>query len=342
MAELSAGGGSRRRQGRGRLQAQPAGRPLPGKGARGPRRRPLGMRQAPQARHGHQDSRRLIHSHIMGYARAARGGSHTAQHRERLRGAQVHVGALRQTAALAAGLPPADAGRLAPGRGAAARQVPVAAAEPAATQRCRPATAAADAPGHVGLAGLHDSAAAPGPHAHFDLAPRRALLRLTDPRRFGAVVWSRAWTRRRRRAAGAPGRRALRSGADAALLHAACKRRKVAIKTLLLGGQVVVGAGNIYACEALFHAGIDPRTRCDRSACRAARACWPRCADAGARARARRLDAARLQRRARHGRRVPGRGPGLRPRRPALPALWRPVRRIVQGAALDLFLCQRR
>jgi formamidopyrimidine-DNA glycosylase len=48
------------------------------------------------------------------------------------------------------------------------------------------------------------------------------------------------------------------------VLHAACKRRKVAIKTLLLGGQVVVGAGNIYACEALFQAGIDPRTRCDR------------------------------------------------------------------------------
>jgi formamidopyrimidine-DNA glycosylase len=38
----------------------------------------------------------------------------------------------------------------------------------------------------------------------------------------------------------------------------------VAIKTLLLGGQVVVGAGNIYACEALFRAGIDPRTRCVR------------------------------------------------------------------------------
>jgi formamidopyrimidine-DNA glycosylase len=27
---------------------------------------------------------------------------------------------------------------------------------------------------------------------------------------------------------------------------------------------VVVGAGNIYACESLFRAGIDPRTRCDR------------------------------------------------------------------------------
>jgi formamidopyrimidine-DNA glycosylase len=36
------------------------------------------------------------------------------------------------------------------------------------------------------------------------------------------------------------------------------------VKSVLLGGHVVVGAGNIYACEALFHAGIDPRTRCDR------------------------------------------------------------------------------
>ncbi|MDQ6681530.1 MAG: formamidopyrimidine-DNA glycosylase, partial [Pseudomonadota bacterium] len=36
------------------------------------------------------------------------------------------------------------------------------------------------------------------------------------------------------------------------------------IKTALLGGAIVVGAGNIYACEALFEAGIDPRTRSDR------------------------------------------------------------------------------
>jgi formamidopyrimidine-DNA glycosylase len=38
----------------------------------------------------------------------------------------------------------------------------------------------------------------------------------------------------------------------------------VAIKQALLAGDVVVGAGNIYACEALFHAGIDPRTRSER------------------------------------------------------------------------------
>ncbi|MBA3625512.1 MAG: formamidopyrimidine-DNA glycosylase, partial [Methylibium sp.] len=40
--------------------------------------------------------------------------------------------------------------------------------------------------------------------------------------------------------------------------------RKVAIKTALLAGDIVVGVGNIYASEALFLAGIDPRTRSSR------------------------------------------------------------------------------
>jgi formamidopyrimidine-DNA glycosylase len=36
------------------------------------------------------------------------------------------------------------------------------------------------------------------------------------------------------------------------------------VKLALLAGDIVVGAGNIYACEALFAAGIDPRLRSDR------------------------------------------------------------------------------
>ena len=121
---------------------------------------------------------------------------------------------------------------------------------------------------HLGMSGslaLHDAPGEPGPHAHFDLHTTQGLLRLTDPRRFGAVLWSAGLDV-------APAATLLaRLGAepfDPALtplvLHAACRRRRVAIKSLLLGGQVVVGAGNIYACEALFEAGIDPRTRSDR------------------------------------------------------------------------------
>jgi len=121
---------------------------------------------------------------------------------------------------------------------------------------------------HLGMSGslaFHEGAAEPGPHAHFDLGTTRGLLRLTDPRRFGAVLWSPAID------AAPAGPLLAHLGAEPfdpaltpSVLRDACRRRKVAIKTLLLSGQVVVGAGNIYACEALFRAGIDPRTRCDR------------------------------------------------------------------------------
>ncbi len=120
---------------------------------------------------------------------------------------------------------------------------------------------------HLGMSGslaFIPQPAAPGLHDHFDLATDRGTLRLTDPRRFGAVVWSPAPN------AGMAGKLLASLGLepfDAAFdgvhLHAALQRRRVAIKLALLGGDIVVGAGNIYACEALFTAGIDPRTRSD-------------------------------------------------------------------------------
>jgi formamidopyrimidine-DNA glycosylase len=121
---------------------------------------------------------------------------------------------------------------------------------------------------HLGMSGslaFNDVAAAQGKHDHFDLVTNQGVLRLTDPRRFGAVVWSTALDE--------PPAAALlaRLGAepfDPALtgvrFHAALKRRRAPVKSVLLDGSIIVGAGNIYACEALFDAGIDPRTRSDR------------------------------------------------------------------------------
>ncbi len=127
---------------------------------------------------------------------------------------------------------------------------------------------------HLGMSGslkltdpaeLTALAGEPGPHDHFDLLTSRGLLRLTDPRRFGAVVWSPALTLD-------PAARLLaRLGAEPfdsrftpALLHAALHSRKTTVKAALLAGDIVVGAGNIYASEALHRAAIDPRTRCDQ------------------------------------------------------------------------------
>jgi formamidopyrimidine-DNA glycosylase len=130
----------------------------------------------------------------------------------------------------------------------------------------RPAQAQDDAGGlliHLGMSGslaLSQATLPAGPHDHFDLVTDRGCLRLQDPRRFGAVVWSSGLDSE-------PAASLLsRLGAEPfdptltpETFHAALKRRRVAIKPLLLAGDIVVGAGNIYACEALFQAGIDPR-----------------------------------------------------------------------------------
>jgi formamidopyrimidine-DNA glycosylase len=121
---------------------------------------------------------------------------------------------------------------------------------------------------HLGMSGslaFSDRAAllSAGKHDHFDLITSRGTLRLTDPRRFGAVVWSAALN-----AAPAAtllarlGAEPFDEGLTPALFHAALRPRRSAVKAALLAGDIIVGAGNIYACEALFDAGIDPRLRC--------------------------------------------------------------------------------
>jgi len=121
---------------------------------------------------------------------------------------------------------------------------------------------------HLGMSGslaFGDTLGAPGRHDHFDLATSRGVLRLTDPRRFGAVVWSPALDQgvSAKLLAGL-GHEPFDSALTPEMFHAALRRRRTSVKAALLAGDIVVGAGNIYACEALFGAGIDPRTRCDR------------------------------------------------------------------------------
>lgn len=121
---------------------------------------------------------------------------------------------------------------------------------------------------HLGMSGslaFSDAPPLPGSHDHFDLVTSRGTLRLTDPRRFGAVVWSAAID-------AAPAAKLLAGLGlepfDPAFtgehLHRALRGRRVAIKQALLAGDIVVGAGNIYACEALFEARIDPRLAAGR------------------------------------------------------------------------------
>jgi formamidopyrimidine-DNA glycosylase len=125
---------------------------------------------------------------------------------------------------------------------------------------------------HLGMSGSLRFAEPDEPaalHDHIDwLFDDGTTLRLRDPRRFGAVLWTDDVARHPLLAHLGP--EPLTPAFDAAYLHAQCQRRSAAIKQVIMDAQVVVGVGNIYASESLFHAGVRPATaarRLSRPAC---------------------------------------------------------------------------
>ncbi len=119
---------------------------------------------------------------------------------------------------------------------------------------------------HLGMSGslrLVAPGTAPGRHDHLDLAVGDRLLRLRDPRRFGAVLWTAQPPEAHpliRHLGVEPLSRAL----DARRLHALTRAHRTSIKQFLMDGRRIVGIGNIYAAESLFLAGVNPRTRASR------------------------------------------------------------------------------
>jgi formamidopyrimidine-DNA glycosylase len=93
----------------------------------------------------------------------------------------------------------------------------------------------------------------------------KGRLRLHDPRRFGAVVYAAGeFDAAAHKLLGRLGVEPLGDAFPAAEFHAALKTRKSPIKQVLLGGEIVVGVGNIYASEALFMAGIRPTLKASK------------------------------------------------------------------------------
>jgi len=119
---------------------------------------------------------------------------------------------------------------------------------------------------HLGMSGslrLVPAGTAPGKHDHVDLDFGKQILRLRDPRRFGAVLWTSEPPDAHpliRHLGLEPLTRAL----DGKRLHALARKSRVQIKPFLMDGRRVVGVGNIYASESLFLAGINPRVRASR------------------------------------------------------------------------------
>lgn len=118
---------------------------------------------------------------------------------------------------------------------------------------------------HLGMSGsLRFAPSLPfaGVHDHFEMHTSHGVLRLHDPRRFGAVLAVSGQDD--------PRARKLLDGLGMEPLDAhsfrwedfasGLQRSRVPIKTLLLAGKLVVGVGNIYASEVLFTSRIHPST----------------------------------------------------------------------------------
>ncbi|WP_285275677.1 bifunctional DNA-formamidopyrimidine glycosylase/DNA-(apurinic or apyrimidinic site) lyase [Halopseudomonas bauzanensis] len=119
---------------------------------------------------------------------------------------------------------------------------------------------------HLGMSGNLRLVPAETPvfkHEHVDIELDSGLtLRYTDPRRFGAMLWQRAGEVHPLLARLGP--EPLSADFDGERLYQLSRKRSMAVKPFIMDNAVVVGVGNIYATEALFAAGIDPRREAGR------------------------------------------------------------------------------
>ena len=124
-------------------------------------------------------------------------------------------------------------------------------------------TASGSAVMHLGMSGslrVLDPATPHGKHDHYDwLLDSGRLLRFTDPRRFGSLLWQPPGTTHKLLSALGP--EPLGDEFDGDHLWRLSRGRSAAVKTFIMDQAIVVGVGNIYAAEALFAAGIHPRRK---------------------------------------------------------------------------------
>ena len=114
---------------------------------------------------------------------------------------------------------------------------------------------------HLGMSGSlrivdTDSEVKKHDHLDFHLSCNK-ILRYHDPRRFGAVLWTDELVADHLLLKSL-GPEPLSNEFHGPHLFAASRKRKMAVKNLIMDGHIVVGVGNIYASEALFLAGVRP------------------------------------------------------------------------------------
>jgi len=96
-------------------------------------------------------------------------------------------------------------------------------------------------------------------HDHVDIVLESGkAVRLRDPRRFGAFLWTTK-NPLKHKLIRSLGPEPLTDDFNADYLFSVSRGRSMSIKQFIMNGHVVVGVGNIYACESLFKSNISPR-----------------------------------------------------------------------------------
>jgi len=115
---------------------------------------------------------------------------------------------------------------------------------------------------HLGMSGsikVVDSSEPLLKHDHFELMfAHGKSMRLNDPRRFGAVLFSEDDSHSLLDSLGVE---PLEDEFDEAYLYSMSHNKQQNIKAFIMDSKVVVGVGNIYACESLFASGINPERK---------------------------------------------------------------------------------
>ena len=114
---------------------------------------------------------------------------------------------------------------------------------------------------HLGMSGkinVVDINEPPQKHDHFLLYFKTKVMRFNDPRRFGSIFYLEDLNHKLLNNLGVE---PLEDSFHEKYLFDRSRNKTQNVKSFIMDSKIVVGVGNIYACESLFKTGINPKTK---------------------------------------------------------------------------------
>jgi len=98
-------------------------------------------------------------------------------------------------------------------------------------------------------------------HDHFLLYLNNKVMRFNDPRRFGSIFYLNSLDHKLLNSLGVE---PLEDSFHKNYLFENSRNKKQNVKAFIMDSKIVVGVGNIYACESLYKAEINPKTKANK------------------------------------------------------------------------------